>query len=200
MPGRRTPLGAWPLVAANLGARGYHCRKRRSTALESDQTAVTPQAGRFLSSPPLTILGMEAGFEAGIRQLRRRRPLEVISLKLPSGAELRVPTEAEILRIKCYLIVNRNRTRDYLDVAALADHLGITRAQEVVGQIGDYYGELTSTDGAVSTVLADRLFRCEPVDRKAIATLSRFKGLDVKWADWGNVATVCRELAKGVLR
>lgn len=154
----------------------------------------------FRSSPPMTILGMEAGFEAGIRQLRRKLPLETSRVRLPSGSDLVVPTEPEMLRIKSYLIVNRNRMRDYLDVAALADHLGLAEARGVIGDIDAFYGELSGTSGAVSTVLAERLYRCEPVDRKALATLSRFKGLDAKWADWDNVRAVCRELVKGVLK
>jgi hypothetical protein len=51
----------------------------------------------------------------------RTRPLEVTQLTLPSGRVLTVPTAEETLRIKGFLIVRRNQTRDYLDVAALAD-------------------------------------------------------------------------------
>ena len=164
-------------------------------ALDASDTWVAS----FRSTPPKTILGMEAGFQAGIRQLRRKRPLETTSVRLPSGADLVIPTEQEILRIKAYLIVNRNQVRDYLDTAALADHLGIDEARHVLSGIDDFYAEMSETSGAVSTVLAERLYRCEPRDRKAIATLPRFKGLDPRWADWGNVAAQCRELTKGVL-
>lgn len=153
----------------------------------------------FRSTPPKTILGMEAGFQAGIRQLRRKRPLETTTVRLPSGAELVIPTEQEILRIKAYLIVNRNQVRDYLDTAALADHLGMDEARQVLSDIDDYYAEMTNTETAVSTVLAERLYRCRPRDSKAIATLPRFKGLDARWAEWNNVKTACRELAKGAL-
>lgn len=154
----------------------------------------------FRSAPPETILGMEAGFQAGIRQLRRKEPLETTTITLPSGAELVIPTEEEILRIKSYLIVNRNQARDYLDTAALSTHLGMERARSVVADIDTYYGELSNTDGAVSTVLADRLYQCRPKDHKAIATLPRFKGLDPEWADWNHVTDVCHELVKGVLK
>ncbi len=154
----------------------------------------------FRSAPPTTILGMEAGFQAGIRQLRRKEPLETTTITLPSGAELVIPTEEEILRIKSYLIVNRNQTRDYLDTAAVATHLGMEQARSVVADIDTYYGELSNTEGAISTVLADRLYECRPKDHKAITTLPRFKGLDPEWADWDHVRDVCRELVKGVLK
>ena len=66
--------------------------------------------------------------EAGVRQLIRRRPLEVVQVALPSGNSVRVPTFDEILRIKGYLIVRRNQTRDFLDVVALAAKMGVTAA------------------------------------------------------------------------
>jgi len=153
----------------------------------------------FRSTPPEMIPGMEAGFQVGIRQLRRARPLETTTVRLPSGAELVIPTEPEILRIKAYLIVNRNQARDYLDTAALADHIGIDEACQVLRGIDGYYGEMSGSESAVSTVLAERLYSCAPRDHKAIATLPRFKGLGARWADWGNVKAVCRELAKGML-
>lgn len=165
-------------------------------ALEASESWVTS----FRSSPPKTILGMEAGFQAGIRQLRRKTALETTTIILPSGGELVIPTEEEIIRIKAYLVVNRNQARDYLDTAALATHLGMEDAQRVVSTIDTYYGELNNTEGAISTVLADRLYQCCPKDHKAITTLHRYKGLDPEWTDWDHVRDVCRELAKGVLK
>ncbi|GAA4377198.1 hypothetical protein [Agromyces bauzanensis] len=74
------------------------------------------------------ILGELGGIETGIRQLTRMRPLETQRFRLPSGRSLTVPTMAETLRIKAYLIVKRNQTRDYLDVAALATRFGVDAA------------------------------------------------------------------------
>lgn len=153
----------------------------------------------FRSAPPKTILGMESGFEAGLRQLRRQHPLEVTTVRLPSGAELVIPTHDEILRIKAYLIVNRNQVRDYLDTAALAESLGIDHARAVLQRIDNFYTELSNTDGAVSTVLAERLYHAKPRDHKAIASLASYKGLDPRWSSWKAVESVCRELAEGML-
>ena len=75
------------------------------------------------SSPPLTLLGSLDGIEAGLRQLRRTRPLEVEEVDLGGGDVVRVPTLPEMLRVKAYLIVQRNATRDYLDTAALIEAL-----------------------------------------------------------------------------
>ena len=38
------------------------------------------------------------------------------------------PAYIEMLRIKAFLIVDRNATRDYLDVAARSNHLGLGKS------------------------------------------------------------------------
>lgn len=58
----------------------------------------------------------------GVRQLIRRRPLETEELRV-DGFVIRVPTLAETARVKAWLILRRNATRDYLDFAALADRI-----------------------------------------------------------------------------
>src|SRR6056297_759438 len=77
--------------------------------------------------PGNVILGSLGDIETGIRQMIRARPLEVSEAPLPSGAVVRVPTLDEILRIKAFLVVRRNQARDYLDVAALAQRMGVHR-------------------------------------------------------------------------
>ena len=72
---------------------------------------------------PVQILGSLDGIETGIRQLIREAPLETTVMKR-EGQTIRLPTKAEILRIKGALILRRNATRDYLDFVALADQLG----------------------------------------------------------------------------
>jgi hypothetical protein len=42
-------------------------------------------------------------------------------------------------------------------------------------------------------VLADLSTR--PADSRTIQQLDRYKSLDTRWADWSNVAGVCRSLA-----
>jgi hypothetical protein len=79
-------------------------------ALESEGEWVTNRvvAGKV-------ILGQLGDIEAGVRQMIRVRPLETMQVALPSGRTLTVPTAAETLRVKGFLIVRRNQTRDYLD-------------------------------------------------------------------------------------
>ena len=147
-------------------------------------------------SPGKIILGELGGIESGVRQLIRTRPLEVAEVSLPSGQVLRVPTPDETLRIKGYLIVRRNQVRDYLDVAALSDKYGIAHAADVLGHIDDYYSDQRGPGPeGVASQLARQLADPKPADARTIGQLGRYKGLDARWADWGNVTGVCRSLA-----
>src|SRR3989442_14687680 len=67
---------------------------------------------------PVIILGQLDGILTGIRQLRRSVPLET---ELVAG--LRVPTLAEMARIKAWLLITRNTVRDYLDTVVLLERL-----------------------------------------------------------------------------
>src|ERR1700689_3556179 len=78
--------------------------------------------------PGKIILGQLGDVEAGVRQMIRTRPLETAQITLLSGRTLTVPTAEETLRIKGFLIVRRNQTRDYLDVAALSGRYGLDKA------------------------------------------------------------------------
>src|SRR5262245_30432066 len=105
-------------------------------AVEGDEGWATNRV-----TPGKVILGNLDGVEAGVRQMIRKAPLEVVEVELPSGGEVTVPTDEETLRIKGFLVVRRNQTRDYLNLAALAEHLGLDRAAEVLGRIDDYYAD-----------------------------------------------------------
>ena len=147
-------------------------------------------------TPGKIILGELGDIESGVRQLIRNRPLEVTEVSLPSGQVLRVPTPDETLRIKGYLIVRRNQVRDYLDVAALSDRYGITHAADALRNIDVYYSDQRVPESAgVATQLARQLADPKPADARTIRQLGRYKGLDARWADWGNVTAVCRSLA-----
>jgi len=104
-------------------------------------------------APGKIILGELGDIEAGVRQMIRTRPLEVSEVTLPSGRTLRIPTLEEILRIKAYLIVRRNQARDFLDVAALADRLGTSRAAAVLARIDEYYADQHGAGEGVATPL-----------------------------------------------
>lgn len=154
------------------------------------------------SSPPLTLLGSLDGVEAGLRQLRRTRPLEVIEQEIDGEerAVVRVPPLPEMLRIKAYLVVQRNATRDYLDTAALADRLGLDEATQVLGGIDDYYADRSGAGDSVLTALVERLSDPRPRDERVTRQLASYKGLDPRWSDWAVVVRSCQDLADGLVR
>ncbi|MGH3277410.1 MAG: hypothetical protein ACRDNZ_24175 [Streptosporangiaceae bacterium] len=122
-------------------------------------------------------------------------------IRLPSGQTVRVPTPAETLRIKGYLIVRRNQVRDYLDVAALSDRYGVLHAARVLGRVDEYYTDQRGPEvQGVATQLARQLADPRPADTRTIGQLSRYKDLDARWTDWANVADVCRSVAVEMAR
>jgi hypothetical protein len=157
----------------------------------SDGWATSVRASR----PPMTIMGSLDGIQAGLRNLRRTRPLETMQVDVAPGVVVTAPTPEEMLRVKAYLVVQRNAVRDYLDVVALADHIGVEHAGEVLRHIDDYYDDRSLQAGSVRTSLALALADPRPVDVDVIAELPRYRGLDPRWHDWAAVVGACRDLA-----
>lgn len=146
--------------------------------------------------PGKVILGNLDGIEAGVRQMIRRTPLEVTKLRLASGKEVMVPTIEETLRIKGFLIVRRNQTRDYLDLAALADHLGLDRAANVLGKIDDYYSDQHGDGDGVASQLVRQLSSPRPADRSTTRQLRSYRRLRRRWGEWTAVTEVLAALAE----
>lgn len=134
-------------------------------------------------------------YQSGLRNLRRKTPLEVEEVTLPSGKTLRVPTLEETLRIKAFLIVQRNQVRDYLDVAALSEKMGVPQAYSVLSRIDDYYEEFTHTQGSVLSELVAQLSDPDPHDAENKHNLAEYKGVTNGWGSWETVENVCKEVA-----
>ncbi|WP_277212583.1 nucleotidyl transferase AbiEii/AbiGii toxin family protein [Isoptericola croceus] len=145
------------------------------------------------------IHGELGGIETGLRQLIRTRPLETEQHRLPSGRTLTVPTLAETLRVKAFLIVKRNQVRDYLDVAAMSDVVGVDAAARVLVEIDDYYSDLQHDESPVSSQVAVQLADPQPRDAAIIPELARYKGLERRWWNWDDVAATCAHVARAML-
>jgi hypothetical protein len=163
-------------------------------ALESEGDWVTNRV-----TPGKIILGELGGIETGVRQMIRRRPLETMGVGLPSGETVTVPTIEETLRVKAFLVVRRNRTRDYLDVAALADQLGIEQAGAVLAGIGAFYADQHDGGDGVASQVARQLAEPRPVDSSVTRQLDRYKNLDPRWHEWGAVTAACRQVAAAMV-
>ena len=147
------------------------------------------------SKPPMTILGSLDGVQAGLRQLRRTKPLETTEFEIDADTRVVIPTIEEILRVKAYLVVQRNYVRDYLDVVGLADVIGTEQAVFVLGSIDDYYTDRSAESGSVLTSLVTKLADPRPRDTDVIDELSDYKGLDPRWHEWSAVVASCQELS-----
>ena len=162
-------------------------------ALEETSGWVTARVQR-----PVLILGRLNGVETGVRNLIRRTPLEV-EVVVVGSRDLRVPTLPEIARIKAWLCLLRNATRDYLDFAALADRLGDRSAAAVVATMDRYYADQLGADGRrVATQVARQLAEPRPDDLGEVDLIS-YRRLDRRWQDWQTVVDVCRRVAVRVL-
>ncbi len=117
----------------------------------TDLTSRYPQVRRHLESvdgwvtarftPPVVILGSLDGQDAGVRQLRRTVPLETHTISY-AGQPLCVPTYDELMRIKAFLVLDRNYTRDYVDFLALAAPLKQEDIEAALATLDNLYGHL----------------------------------------------------------
>lgn len=129
--------------------------------------------------PPVLILGHFRGVRTGIRQLRRSKPLETTVVR-----GLRIPTLVEMLRIKSYLIVRRNTTRDFIDFVALFDRLGVKRSLEALESLDALYPQKGET--LITQQLALQLSEPKPWDLSQ-TDLSCYRSLAPPYADWKKI-------------
>jgi len=130
---------------------------------------------------PVVILGRLDGVATGIRQLRRTRPLETETI-----AGLQIPTLAEMVRIKAWLLATRHTVRDYLDTVVLMERLGLVGVAEALTTFDEIYRQ---SNGASPLVEAgERLAAASPSDGAGI-DLRSYRGLTPPWNDWDYLAT-----------
>jgi hypothetical protein len=142
---------------------------------------------------PHLILGSLDGIDTGIRQLRRSQPLETTTMRV-GGFDVRLPTLPEILRIKAFLSLDRNSTRDYLDLAALTSHQGFGAAVTALTTMDDLYPQKNGDRWAVRTQLVKQLADPRPYDLDSV-DLAEYKGIRAPFNQWANVAEICASLS-----
>lgn len=169
-----------------VGLDGDHVLSDRVlTALESAAGWQTDRVRR-----PVLILGRLDGILTGIRQLRRTRPLETEEI-----AGLRVPTLAEMARIKTWLLATRLTTRDYLDTVVLFERLGEEGVRAALAPLDQIYRQ--ENGASVLAEVAERLGEGRPRDASEI-DLATYRGLEPPWNDWQYLISRGRHWARVV--
>jgi RND superfamily putative drug exporter len=128
---------------------------------------------------------------------RRSSPVETTNVQLPTGDRLLIPTGAETLRFKGYLIMSRNSSRDYADFADMVDAMDPETVAVVLAGMDRYYccqpPGSSSRSQWMATQLLRRLADPDPSD------------LDDDWpepdgrADWEQVRQRCLAVAVAML-
>ena len=161
-------------------------RDRFDEVLRALEAAAGWQTSRV--QRPVAILGRLDGIMTGIRQLRRTRPLETEEI-----GGLRVPTLAEMARIKAWLLATRHTVRDYLDAVVLLERLGEAGAEKAFSSFDAVYAQPTGASALAEVV--ERLARAAPSDAPQV-DLNTYKALVAPWNDWDHVAARGRHWAQ----
>ena len=144
--------------------------------------------------PPVPSLGSFDGIESGVRQLMRSRPLETEIIEW-NGLRLRIPVEAEMLRIKGLLVIRRNATRDYLDFAALGLRMTDDRLAGALREFDQIYPQ-TSGQSALQQLIA-QLSCAQPFDLKQTGR-EEWRDLTPELQDWDRVLAICSDLGQKI--
>ena len=126
--------------------------------------------------------------------MERRSPVETTNVQLPTGDRLQIPTGAETLRLKSYLIMCRNITRDYAEFADLVESMETQTAAVVLAGMDRYYCGQHSRKQWVATQLVRRLADPQPSDEHD----TRMSGPEAE-ADWAKVRERCLSVAVAML-
>jgi RND superfamily putative drug exporter len=120
--------------------------------------------------------------------------VETTHVQLPTGDRLLIPTGAETLRLKGYLIMCRNSSRDYAEFADMVDTLEPETAAEVLAGMDEYYCSQPPRRQWIATQLVRRLADPHPSDFSD----DQWSEPDAK-AEWDEVRQRCLSVAVAML-
>jgi heme transporter len=137
---------------------------------------------------------LETECEGAVTPVERRSPVETTNVQLPTGDRLQIPTGAETLRMKSYLIMCRNSTKDYSEFADLVESMETHTAAAVLAGMDRYYCGQHSRKQWVATQLVRRLADPQPSDEHD----TRMSGPEAE-ARWAKVRERCLSVAVAML-
>jgi hypothetical protein len=128
------------------------------------------------------------GIPTGIRQLRRTAPLET---EVVEG--LRIPTLAEMARIKAWLLATRYTVRDYLDTVVLLERLGEEGVRRALSGFDALYRQSNGSSPLAEVV--ERLAQATPLDAPQV-DLGTYRELVAPWNDRSHLVARGRHWAR----
>src|ERR1700759_93455 len=137
---------------------------------------------------------LQADTEPDQPHFERSSPLETTHVQLPTGDRLQVPTGAETLRLKGYLIMSRNSSRDYAEFAELVDTMDAETAAVVLAGMDRYYSGQSPRRQWIAGQVVRRLAVPHPADLDN----DGWPESDTK-ADWEGVKQRCLSVAVAML-
>jgi RND superfamily putative drug exporter len=193
--GSEDPLPARILARVNGHTPGSHSNgstngNGNTLTVKLPKHPVTMWRGRL--SVALDALETEA--DSGRTPMERRSPMETTNVQLPTGDRLQIPTGAETLRMKSYLIMCRNSSRDYAEFAELVDSMETQTAAIVLASMDRYYCGQHPRKKWVATQLVRRLADPQPSDQHD----TRMSGPQAE-SDWAKVRERCLSVAVAML-
>lgn len=129
--------------------------------------------------------------KTGIFCVKRNLTLETTTVTY-RGKKITVPTLEEILRIKAYLIINRNSTRDYIEYIAIIKLLGMKKAIETMKNFENYYPSDEKTGISPIRQLLSQLACPIPYDLET-TNLDNYKKLYPQLQSWENICKICQK-------
>ncbi|BBU24895.1 transmembrane transport protein MmpL11 [Mycobacterium xenopi] len=193
--GRRTALTATNTAAnapsvARKFVGGLPSRNGISRGTPRPLHPVTVWRGRL----SVALDALETQADAVEPTVERRSPVETTNVQLPTGDRLQIPTGAETLRLKGYLIMCRNSSRDYAEFAELVDAVEPETAAVILAGMDRYYCCRQPRREWVASQLVRRLADPHPSDID-----------DEDWSDpdaraeWEEVRQRCLSVAVAML-
>ena len=137
----------------------------------------------------------------GRQAYKRRTPVETTHVQLPTGDRLLIPTGAEALRLKGYLIMCRNSRRDYTEFADMVDAVEPETAAMVLAGMDSYYCHKSAERFPHQQWMASQLVRqlADP-NPSDIGDLNETPLSDAgARADWEDVRQRCLSVAVAML-
>jgi len=194
--------------ASRNGTNGHSAAKKLVDGLTSRNGIARAIAGGYRPVHPVTLWrgrlsvaidALQTDLEtkpdgAEDEKYERRSPVETTHVQLPTGDRLLVPTGAEALRLKGYLIMCRNSSRDYAEFADMVETVEPETAAVVLAGMDRYYCCQTPKRQWIATQLVRRLADPDPSDFSD----EEWSEPDAK-ADWEEVRQRCLSVAVAML-